>query len=143
MDRYRVFISYTMRRNDVDYRFLCNLKQALSSYDSIETYIDKLDNHASNHQEYVINTLCLSDVVLLLKTPNVNTSKWVQKELGIAIEYNIPIIGYDINTIQEGMTNLHGLDCVVSELVEAAKKRKHGITQLKSMAVTTMVDEYD
>lgn len=123
MGKYLVFVSYTMRRKDVDYIFLCTLKQILSSYDLIETYVDKLDNHAINHQEYVITKLCSSDVVLLLNTPNINISKWVQKELSIAIQNNIPIVKFEAEQIQNSITDSQKLEYVVNTLIEAAKNK--------------------
>lgn len=119
MNTYRVFISYTMRENYIDYNYLYKLKQILSKYSCIDTYVDILDNHESDHQGHVISMLCASDVVLLLRTPNINISNWVQKELKLAIEKKIPIVKFDYITIKECIDNSLDLDYVVNQLLDA------------------------
>ncbi|MBQ6289289.1 MAG: toll/interleukin-1 receptor domain-containing protein [Clostridia bacterium] len=92
MNKYKVFISYTMRENGISIERLNILKKRFNEYDFIETYIDILDNCGEDHQEYVENQLKKSDVVLLICSDGIESSEWVKKELKIAQECNIPIL---------------------------------------------------
>lgn len=91
MNKYRVFISYTLREHGISIEHLQLLKLYFSQYDVFETYIDILDNCGTDHQAYVEDQLRKSDVVLLIQSDGIASSEWVEKELKIARTCCIPI----------------------------------------------------
>ncbi len=86
----KYFISYTMRDGIIEIIFLKRIK-AFYSIKNIDTYIDVLDNTATNKQKFVIENLCSSNKLILIETIGSYDSKWVLKELEIASKRNIPI----------------------------------------------------
>ncbi len=92
MNKYKVFISYTLREKGISIERLVLLKQWFNKFDFIDTYIDILDNCGEDHQEYVENQLKKADVVLLIHSDGIESSEWVEKEIQIARECNIPIL---------------------------------------------------
>lgn len=88
----KIFFSYTLRDNEVTVEILLELKNKFKDFTAFDTYFDILDNHASNHQEYVYQALSESNVLCLIKTSGINESTWVSKELLIAEMRNMPII---------------------------------------------------
>ncbi len=92
MHNKKSFFSYTLSDSEIDVEILLKLKQKFKDFAELETYFDILDNHSSNHQEYVYKALAESDVLCLIKTSGINESVWVSKELLIAQMRDIPII---------------------------------------------------
>ncbi len=85
----KVFVSYTQKDNVITKEQLSAI-YSFFSQNKINSYIDCLVPDTT--QEKVENELKTSTLVLLVKTQNVYDSKWVNKELSLAKEYNIPII---------------------------------------------------
>lgn len=85
----KIFVSYTQKYNDITKEQLINIYSFLSQQ-KINSYIDCLVEETT--QEKVENELKTSSLLLLVKTQNVYDSKWVNRELSLAKEYNIPII---------------------------------------------------
>lgn len=105
-----VFISYTLQGGEVDYKLLELLKSKLSVLDSINTYIDLLDNNSEDHQAYVLAKLAEVSFVLLIQSSQIKASVWVKKELDFAKEKNIPIIPVSL--------------CDVKRILETTSKRE-------------------
>ena len=87
----KIFISYTMKDNEISIAFLNNIKEKYQNF--VNIYIDKLCDLSS--QDSVLNELSTSDIVLLLNTQNIFNSKWVKLELDYAKSLGIPIIKYN------------------------------------------------
>jgi hypothetical protein len=77
-----IFISYTTRDG---YLTKENLGKIKAFYEkSGSTFVDIIDNNSELKQERVYNELHKADIFVLLKTPEINNSKWVNKEIKIA-----------------------------------------------------------
>lgn len=94
----KIFVSYTTMSKEINEKSLQDIKALLEVYS--EPYIELLDKNSSKSQESIINNLKESDMVLLVKTKEVTESKWVQLELSCAAEFNIPIIEYTIDELE-------------------------------------------
>lgn len=95
----RIFISYTLRGDDVTCKLLRELKAKFSAFKSVSTYIDILDNiNTEDPQAYVIEKLTESDCVLLIQSKNVDSSVWVKKELELAHKLNKLVINISLRT---------------------------------------------
>ena len=101
-----VFCSYTLRDGLVTIEKLRKLKELISK--SAECYIDILDNDSIDKQERVVEELSKAQLVLVLMSPDLKKSAWVQEEYRIANENNIPIVEISIthiNDIQDILSN--------------------------------------
>lgn len=87
----KVFVCYTIRDGTIDYKYLKEFENILKRYFE-NVFIDMLHNDSKNPQQRIIEELKSSDVVFLLKTKKVFTSKWVLFEIKLANEFNIPIV---------------------------------------------------
>lgn len=94
-----VFCSYTLRDGLVTIEKLRKLKELISK--SAECYIDILDNDSIDKQERVVEELSKAQLVLVLMSPDLKKSAWVQEEYRIANEKNIPIVEISINHIND------------------------------------------
>ena len=94
-----VFCSYTLRDGLVTIEKLRKLKELISK--SAECYIDILDNDSIDKQERVVEELSKAQLVLVLMSPDLKKSAWVQEEYRIANENNIPIVEISINHIND------------------------------------------
>ena len=94
-----VFCSYTLRDGLVTIEKLRKLKELISQ--SADCYIDILDNDSIDKQERVVEELSKAQLVLVLMSPDLKKSAWVQEEYRIANENNIPIVEISINHIND------------------------------------------
>ena len=94
-----VFCSYTLRDGLVTIEKLRKLKELISK--SADCYIDILDNDSIDKQERVVEELSKAQLVLVLMSPDLKKSAWVQEEYRIANEKNIPIVEININHIND------------------------------------------
>ena len=94
-----VFCSYTLRDGLVTIEKLRKLKELISK--SADCYIDILDNDSIDKQERVVEELSKAQLVLVLMSPDLKKSAWVQEEYRIANENNIPIVEISINHIND------------------------------------------
>jgi len=111
LDKVNVFLSYTLRGNDVDYLILKKIKERLEILEWLYVYIDILDNDSINHQERVFEELNRANIVCIIQSTQINNSIWVQKELKHAKQKKIPILwlsNQDIHEILE-ITSYEGL----------------------------------
>ena len=118
MGKYRVFVSYTMRGNGVSVELLQSLKNRLNKHGLIETYIDILDNSGEDHQAYVEEQLRKANVVLLIKSDDIESSTWVKRELSIAREYNIPILVLSLEQLKSITDAKSDMDWLEKELIQ-------------------------
>lgn len=95
----KIFISYTIRDEEVDLLFLKDVYRKLSSLNDI--YIDLLHNNEKSQQK-VINELISSDRVIVIETSKINDSPWVKTELRIAKKNKIPIVYINKNRLLNG-----------------------------------------
>lgn len=86
----KIFVSYTTMSQEISVESLTKIKKVLKAYG--EPYIELLDENSLKTQSSIIEKLSNSDLLLLLKTDYVYTSKWVQLELRYASNLNIPIV---------------------------------------------------
>ena len=94
-----VFCSYTLRDGLVTIEKLRKLKELISQ--SAACYVDILDNDSIDKQERVVEELSKAQLVLVLMSPDLKKSAWVQEEYRIANEKNIPIVEININHIND------------------------------------------
>ena len=94
-----VFCSYTLRDGLVTIEKLRKLKELISKY--ADCYIDILDNDSIDKQERVVEELNKAQLVLVLMSPDLKKSAWVQEEYRIANEKKIPIVEININHIND------------------------------------------
>lgn len=92
-----IFCSYTLKDDLLTIDRLKEIKSELSVI--AHTYIDILDNDSANKQERVVRELKNSNLLLVLMTPKIKESAWVDMEYRIAKENNIPILEIDANRI--------------------------------------------
>lgn len=98
--RQRVFISYTMRDNQLTLEILARLKKMLQKFE-IDTFVDLIDNRISQeHQRKLYEWLISADYLYLIETAETYHSPWVKKELDIANRLNIPIIKISLSDIE-------------------------------------------
>lgn len=100
----KIFVSYTVHDGTVNEVLLEKIKQRLDAF--ADPYIDLLNENTL--QETVENAVRESGLLLLIKTENVYKSKWVEKELEIARECNIPILPMTA----EQILSLNEKDCI-------------------------------
>ena len=99
-----VFISYTLRGNEISRELLSNLKLKLKDF-AIDTYIDLLDNDKiEGHQAYVFAKLAESDMLLLIQSAQVYHSVWVREELKYASKLGKPILPVSLCDIRKMLT---------------------------------------
>lgn len=98
--RQRVFISYTMRDNQLTLEILARLKKTLQKVE-VDTFVDLIDNSISQeHQRKLYEWLISADYLYLIETTGTYSSPWVKKELDIAYRHNIPIIKISLSDIE-------------------------------------------
>ena len=93
----KIFISYTTRDGNITKLFLERLEKVLSIHSSI--YIDLIHNNSKNKQNRVLKELKNSDILILIRTSDSTKSDWVQTELKLAKELNIPIAEVDFKEV--------------------------------------------
>lgn len=99
------FVSYTTRDNNVSQKLLKHIAEIVSLYGNC--YIDLLHNIGKDKQHHVELMLSQADLLILIASGSIHTSRWVQWELGEARRCNIPIIVVDaksdMNTTLENL----------------------------------------
>lgn len=85
-----IFVSYTTRDNNVDKKLLERVSEVVSLYG--HCYIDLLHNSEKDKQRHVEFMLSKSNLLILIASNSIFTSKWVQWELDEAKRCRIPII---------------------------------------------------
>lgn len=115
---YKIFFSYTLRDKEINSEILQKIKKAFSLLKNIETYFDIFDNHSINHQDYVFKTLNEANMLCLVKSSNINTSCWVNKELEFAKKRNLPVIEISRKDIDEILTSKTQEELLINEKVK-------------------------
>ncbi|HDL7358813.1 TPA: TIR domain-containing protein [Yersinia enterocolitica] len=85
-----IFVSYTTKDDNIDKKLLERISEAVSLYG--HCYIDLLHNTEKDKQQHVEFMLSQSNLLILIASSSIFTSKWVQWELDEAKRYCIPII---------------------------------------------------
>lgn len=85
-----IFVSYTTRDDNVDKKLLECVSEVVSLYG--HCYIDLLHNSEKDKQRHVEFMLSQSNLLILIASNSIFTSKWVQWELDEAKRCRIPII---------------------------------------------------
>ncbi|HBX4909500.1 TIR domain-containing protein [Klebsiella pasteurii] len=85
-----IFVSYTTRDDNVDKKLLECVSEIVSLYG--HCYIDLLHNSEKDKQRHVEFMLSQSNLLILIASNSIFTSKWVQWELDEAKRSRIPII---------------------------------------------------
>ena len=85
-----IFVSYTIRDSYVDRNTLKMVSGVLSNYGT--HYIDLLHNDAAEKQSHVEDMLSQARLMILIRSPSIEKSDWVQWELSEAKKIGIPII---------------------------------------------------
>lgn len=97
MDNYKpnIFFSYTLRGKIVSKELLSKIASSFSPISNL--FIDIIHNDSVDKQRRVLSELNNADILILLKTDNISSSKWVNLELSIARKNKTPIyeIGLD------------------------------------------------
>ncbi len=97
-----IFISYTLRDNEIGVEFLNRFKQALNLFNDVDTFIDIIDNNGTeNHQEYIFGWIKKADYICLIETKQVYFSEWVRKEIDAANKFRIPIIKISVQDVRD------------------------------------------
>lgn len=132
-----VFVSYTTRGNKINEAILSLIKLRFNRLShTINTYIDRIDNHSStSYQNHVIGKLKSATVVLVLDRPDAKSSKWVVGEIKCAKKNDIPIINIplkdifnfiSIRSIQE-LQNHWITKQICKEIEKASTKKEHQV----------------
>lgn len=85
----RIFVSYTIKDAIITTDLLRQEKQMLERQGMV--FVDALDNDSIDKQKRVMEELTKCDKLVLLETPSVYDSKWVQIELSVAKSLGKPI----------------------------------------------------
>lgn len=89
----KIFVSYTIRDGIIDIEFLLNVEKSMKGLG--KPFIDLIHNDSLDKQARVLNELVNSDIFVLLKTKETLNSEWVEKEVSIADEIEIPILEFE------------------------------------------------
>jgi hypothetical protein len=116
-DRPKIFVSYTIRDGKIDSSFLNRLFNETCGISCV--YIDLIHNDSSNKQKRVISELYSSDFIFLIRTEQIESSKWVKKEISLARIFNIPIIEFEYEELI--IKNLQPITQVLKNLTLRAK----------------------
>lgn len=103
----RVFISYTLRDDEISIELLSSLKEILDKHE-IDSFIDVIDNNNINteeHQKKIYNWILTATCLLLIETKETYNSPWVKKELDYANSVNIPIMKMRFRDIKKLIMN--------------------------------------
>ena len=85
-----VFISYTLRDEIVTTEYLKLVSQVVAEFGN--PFVDIIDNNAADKQNFVIEQLDKSDLVVLIATKSIYMSQWVVTEIDRAKKNNTPIV---------------------------------------------------
>ncbi len=98
--QYNIFVSYTLRDENITKDILTRFKNSLSKINQLTTFIDILDNvNFENPQAEVFNQLCKADFVWVINSKYLHESEWVSFELDKAKELKKSIYYIDLPTI--------------------------------------------
>lgn len=96
MSKRKLFVIYTTRDELINLELLKNIDNELKNFG--EVFIDLIHNTSDEKQEFVIQKMIEATEIVLIKTPNLMKSEWVEIELNLARELNKPIFGvYSLN----------------------------------------------
>lgn len=118
MHNYKIFFSYTLRDKEINSDILQKVKKVFSLLENVQTYFDIFDNHSINHQDYVFKALSEANILCLIKSSNINTSCWVNKEIEFAKKRNLPVIEIDIKDIKEILASKTQQELLANEKVK-------------------------
>ena len=93
-----IFISYTVKDKEVSLNNLRAISIKLKQIGNV--YIDIINNDSLNRRGRVFYELDNSDIVILIISPSVYQSKWVNIELERAKKLLIPIVPFTIKEIK-------------------------------------------
>lgn len=113
----KVFFCYTLRDNNINFSLLNNLKNNMNLLNLFYTYIDLIDNNATDYQQDVIKNLKCSDILCIINTPKIYESPWVKKEIHYANKFNIPIIKIDLTSIYSFIDTTDTKELICSSLI--------------------------
>ncbi|MDQ5383594.1 TIR domain-containing protein [Klebsiella quasipneumoniae subsp. similipneumoniae] len=125
-----IFVSYTTRDNNVDKKLLERVSEVVSLYG--HCYIDLLHNSEKDKQRHVEFMLSKSNLLILIASNSIFTSKWVQWELDEAKRCRIPIIMVEAKSDSSNIlknlksilaTNVYLLSNHRSEKIEDSPKK--------------------
>ncbi|WP_249038359.1 TIR domain-containing protein [Rahnella variigena] len=85
-----IFVSYTTRDDYIDKELLESISDVLSTVG--HCYIDLLHNTAKDKQRHVEFMLLQANLIILIASNSIFSSKWVRWELEEAKKRSIPII---------------------------------------------------
>ena len=100
----KIFVSYTRLDNIVHMDFLIKLNNFLKTFS--HPFIDLIHNNSLEKQMRIEKEISIADYLILLRTHSTFDSQWVQKELSIAKEMDIPILEFDYNELLISNFNL-------------------------------------
>lgn len=118
MRNYKIFFSYTLRDKEINIDILQKIKIAFSQLNYVQTYFDIFDNHSINHQDYVFKALTEANILCLIKSSNINTSCWVNKEIEFAKRRNLPVIEISRKDIEEILSSKTQQELLANEKVK-------------------------
>lgn len=86
----KIFVSYTVRDKEITPDVLYQFSQNIRCLGNV--FVDLLDNDSEDKQKRVISELKSSDLIVLIKSASIFSSKWVQFELEMGNNLQIPIV---------------------------------------------------
>lgn len=92
----KIFFSYTLRDGILDKSLLKNICELLSPI--CDVFADVIHNDSVDKQKRVIDELRSSQYVVVLDTPLINESPWVNIEIDEANKMRIPILRVEVNS---------------------------------------------
>lgn len=93
------FVSYTIRDGLVNRELLTKIKTFYERFGSV--FVDLLDNNSLNKQDRIFQEIEKADLLVLIKTPSIYKSPWVNLEIEKASLKKIPIEHLDIKQIKK------------------------------------------
>lgn len=92
----KVFLSYTLRDGIIDKSLLKSICELLSP--TYDVFADAIHNDSVDKQKRVIDELHSSQYVVVLNTPLISESPWVNIEIDEANKMGIPILQVEVNS---------------------------------------------
>ncbi len=88
----KIFVIYTTRDEYVTKNVLNKICNELKIFGDV--FIDLIHNNSENKQEYVIEKLYECTSIVIVDTPNLESSEWAKLEISIAQKERKRIFGY-------------------------------------------------
>jgi hypothetical protein len=89
-----IFVSYTTRNNEVTANLLVNLSNKINSIGNV--FVDLINNNSEDKQGRVVEELEKSNLLILIDSPSILHSSWVNFELRLAEKFKIPVVKFSI-----------------------------------------------